>query len=74
MVIAHFVSFKIVMHHIANWMVLLNAFVKITTINFLMDMDRNIVHLNSTMPKGIRKLQRCCGGPQYTKTQFLCST
>ncbi len=42
MVIAHFVSSKIVMHHIANWMVLLNAFVKTRTINFLMDMDRSI--------------------------------
>jgi hypothetical protein len=38
-------------------MVLLNAFVKIRTINFLMDMDKSTMHLNSTMSKGIRKLQ-----------------
>jgi hypothetical protein len=38
-------------------MVLLNAFVKIRTITFIMDMDRSIMHLNSTMPKGIKNLQ-----------------
>jgi hypothetical protein len=55
MIIVSFVGTNIPTHNIIDLVVLLNATMKTRKINFCMDVSRMFLHLNFTMPKGMKK-------------------
>jgi hypothetical protein len=55
-VITNFVGTKIPPHHIVDWVVLLNAIVKVGVINFRMDAKRGFLYLNTTITESTMKL------------------
>jgi hypothetical protein len=55
-IITNFVDTKIPPHRIADWVVLLNATIKVGVINFCMDVRRGFLYLSTTIVESTEKL------------------